>query len=128
MGYFTDCDFDSSEDLLDAVQEVVERHVQGMRSVQASELGLDSRCGMVWVDEDCVVAYKGSRIDYYGGFEYIKDDDRREMGEYVFYMSTSSRVQDCLECLMEKDGLCESDGQPTEQEERSICAEAGLTR
>ena len=73
MGYFTDCDFDSSADLLDAVGEVIERHVQGMRREPASRLGLDDRCGVVYVDEDTIVAHTGSRIDYYGGFEYIKE-------------------------------------------------------
>jgi len=117
MGYFTDTEFNSITDLLESVNEVVEVHVGRMRSVTADQLGLDQRCGTVWVAEDCIVAYKGSRIDYFGGFEYVTGEDRSEMGEYVFYMDTCSRVRDCLEYLMEQDGLCESDGQPTEQEE-----------
>ena len=55
MGYFTDTEFDSSADLLDAIGEVVERHVQGMRKEPASRLGLDDRCGMLYVDEDTIV-------------------------------------------------------------------------
>jgi len=110
MGYFTDTEFNDVADLLDSVQEVVERHIQGMRKVSATELGLDARCGMAWCDEDCIVTYRGSRFDYYGGFEYIKgDEDRREIGDYVFYMSSSTRVADALECLMQADGECESE-------------------
>ena len=39
MGYFTDTDFDSSADLLDAVNEVVSRHVQGMRKRASKPFG-----------------------------------------------------------------------------------------
>ena len=109
MGYFTDTEFDCVADLLDSVQDVVERHIQGMRREPASRLGLDERCGMLWVDEDAIVAYKGSRVDYYGGFEYIKGEDRVEVGDYVVYFATSTRVADAIEALMEHDGECESE-------------------
>jgi hypothetical protein len=111
MGFFTDTQFDSSADLLDAINEVVSRHVHGMRKEPASRLGLDDRCGMLWVDEDCIVAYTGSRLDYYGGFEYIKEGEgRTTLGDYTFYSSTDSdRVADAIENLMEFDGKCESE-------------------
>jgi hypothetical protein len=112
MGYFTDTEFDSSADLLDAIGEVVERHVQGMRKEPASRLGLDERCGMLYVDEDTIVAYTGSRLDYYGGFEYIKEGEGRvTLGEFTFYTTDSDRVRDALESLMEHDGICESEGE-----------------
>ena len=110
MGYFTDCKFDSTADMLDAIAEVVERNVQGMRKEPASRLGLDERCGMLWVDEDTIVAYTGSRLDYYGGFEYIKEGEgRTTIGEFTFYSSDSERVADAIEALMEFDGECESE-------------------
>ena len=110
MGYFTDTEFDSSADLLDAIGEVVERHVQGMRKEPASRLGLDDRCGMLYVDEDTIVAYTGSGLDYYGGFEYIIEGEGRvTLGEFTFYTTDSDRVRDALESLMEHDGECESE-------------------
>jgi hypothetical protein len=110
MGYFTDTDFDNSADMLDAINEVVERHVQGMRKEPASRLGLDERCGMLFVEEDCIVAYTGSRLDYYGGFEYIKEGEgRTTLGDYTFYSSESERVADAIEALMEFDGECETE-------------------
>jgi hypothetical protein len=110
MGYFTDTDFNSSADLLDAVSEVVNRHVQGMRKEPASRLGLDDRCGMLWVDEDTIVSYTGSRLDYYGGFEYIKEGEgRTTLGDFTFYTTESDRVADAIEQLMEFDGECESE-------------------
>jgi hypothetical protein len=81
--------------------------------VSATELGLDQRCGFAYVDEDmeCIVVddARARSFNYYGGFEYIADEDKRALGDYVIYMSTSDRVQDALDSLMEKDGLCESE-------------------
>jgi hypothetical protein len=49
-------------------------------------------------------------LDYYGGFEYIKEGEgRTTLGEFTFYSSESDRVADALECLMERDGLCDSE-------------------
>jgi hypothetical protein len=110
MGYFTDTEFTSSADMLDAINEVVSRHVQGMRKEPASRLGLDDRCGMLYVDEDTIVSYTGSRLDYYGGFEYIKEGEgRTTLGEFTFYTTESNRVADAIESLMEFDGECESE-------------------
>jgi hypothetical protein len=97
--------------LIDEIQDMVERQVAGMRRVSASELGLDIRCGRAYVDEDCIVVESGNArsYDYYGGFEYIDDEDKRVLGDYVVYLNTCDRVQEALECLMEKDGLCESE-------------------
>jgi hypothetical protein len=95
--------------LVDEVREMTDNFVAGMRKEPASRLGLDDRCGMLWVHEDAIVAYKGSRVEYYGGFEYVKGDDRAECGDYVVYFATSQRVADAIECLMEFDGECETE-------------------
>ena len=118
MGYFTDTKFNSSADMLDAIDEVVRRHVQCLRRVSSIELGLDARCGRAYVGEnnDCIVVEgDGHMFNYYGGFEYIADEDKRVLGDYVFYLDTSDRVQDCFDHLNEADS--ESDGQPDEAQE-----------
>ena len=103
-------DFNSMLDLVDEVQDMVERQVQGMRRVSASDLGLDMRCGRAYVDEDCIVVEgDGRSFNYYGGFEYIVAEDIRKVGDYTIYLATADRVMEALECLMEKDGLCESE-------------------
>ena len=103
-------DFNSMMDLLDEVQDQVERQVAGMRRVTANELGLDPRCGRAYVDEDCIVVEgDGRSINYYGGFEYIDNEDVRKVGDYVIYLATAERVREALECLMERDGLCDSE-------------------
>jgi hypothetical protein len=118
MGYFTDCDFDSTLDMIDCVNEVVERHVRGMTRMTANEIGLDIRAGRVYVDlRDEVIAVECSRsIDYYGGFEYIKEGEgRTTCGSYTFFNTESSRVQECFEYLVEAE--IENDGQPDEAQE-----------
>ena len=104
-------EFTNIMDLADEVQDMVERQVQGMRRVNASELGLDMRCGRAYVDDNMeyivVDAGNARSYNYYGGFEYIDDEDKRTLGDYVIYLNTSERVSDALENLMEKDGLCE---------------------
>ena len=106
-------EFTNMMDLADEVQDMVERQVAGMQRVAASDLGLDQRCGFAYVDEamECIVVddARARSFNYYGGFEYIADEDKRQLGDYTIYLNTSERVIDALECLMEKSGLCESE-------------------
>ena len=104
-------EFNSMMDLVDEVQDLVERQIQGMRRVHATDLGLDNRCGFAYVDEDCIVVddARSRSFNYYGGFEYISDEDKRTLGDYTIYFNTCDRVRGALESLMEKDGLCESE-------------------
>ena len=109
MGYFTDTDFDNTLDMIDAVNEVVERNIRNnFIQVPASDLGLDIRCGRVYADVASeVIAVECSRsIDYYGGFEYIKEREGRiTLGDYTFYTTESGRVQDCFDTLREKEEI-----------------------
>jgi hypothetical protein len=104
MGFFTDTDFDSTLDMIDSVNEVVERNIRKFDQVPASDLGLDIRCGRVLVDMvDQVIAVPNHNIrmlDYYGGFEYIKEGEGRvTMGDYTFFTSDNDRVDDCFKSL-----------------------------
>ncbi len=106
-------EFSNILDLVDEVQDLVERQVAGMRRVSATELGLDQRCGFAYVDEDMqaivVDDARARSFNYYGGFEYIADEDKRTLGDYVVYLDTSDRVRDALACLMDREGLCEEE-------------------
>ena len=106
-------EFTNILDLADEVQDMVERQVAGMRRVSATELGLDQRCGFAYVDEDMeaivVDDARARSFNYYGGFEYINDEDKRTLGDYVVYFRTNDRVNDALECLMEAEGLCDTE-------------------
>lgn len=105
MGFFTDADFDSTLDMIDSINEVVERNIRNhFVQTPASDLGLDNRCGRVMVDiVDEVIAVPNHNIrmlDYYGGFEYIKEGEGRvTVGDYTFFTSDNERVNDCFEAL-----------------------------
>ena len=105
MGFFTDTDFDSSLDMIDAVNEVVERNIRtNFVQTPANDLGLDNRCGRLYVDiVDEVIAVPNHNLrtlDYYGGFEYIKEGEGRvTVGDYTFFTSDNERVNDCFEAL-----------------------------
>lgn len=71
-----------------------------MVKVHASKLGLDERCGMLYIDpeEGIAVDSRNDRtLQYYGEFEYIDECYRVELGNYVFYFSDAERVQNCLD-------------------------------
>jgi hypothetical protein len=71
-----------------------------MIETDASKLGLDIRAGYkLWVDENTVVVSKTSdgNLQYYGGYEYIDKEYRRELGDYVFYLDEADRVREALD-------------------------------
>jgi len=109
MGYFTDAEFDNILDLADTIDEVVERFVnKKMRKVDATELGLDIRCGSAFISNDypdCIVVddYNIRTYNYYGGFEYVDDSDKKVFNGYTIFFNTSDRVQEALDCLVNED-------------------------
>jgi hypothetical protein len=49
-----------------------------------------------------VHAYNLRTVDYYGGFEYVKEGEGRvTCGEYTFFTTESERIADCFESLSE---------------------------
>ena len=96
---FKDCG--SILDVMDEITYGLERYVAGMERISADKLGLDIRCGRVYIDraERVIVSDSARSLDYYGGFEYIKEGEgRTTIGEYVIY-NGADRVEDCFECL-----------------------------
>jgi hypothetical protein len=109
MGFFTDTDFDTTLDMIDSVNEVVERNIRTkFIQVPAMDLGWDMRCGPVLVDmADSVIAVPNHNlreINYYGGFEYVKEGDGRvTVGDYTFFTSDNDLVQECFDTLAERE-------------------------
>ena len=88
--------------LIDGVTELTDGYVANMELVPANRLGLDPRCGKLFISPDCIGVYKGNdrTLQYYGGFEYVDLDYRYEFGDYVFYSYEDSRVQNHLETYL----------------------------
>ena len=96
---FKDCG--SILDVMDEITYGLERYVAGMERVSADKLGLDIRCGRVYIDRDerVIVSDSARSLDYYGGFEYIKEGEgRTTIGDYVIY-NGDNRVEDCFDTL-----------------------------
>jgi hypothetical protein len=91
-------------ELIDNVTELTDTFVGNMIKVPANQLGLDPRCGKLFVSPDCIGVYKGSdrALQYYGGFEYVDIEYRYEFGDYVFYRVEDNRVRDCLDTYLNK--------------------------
>ena len=85
--------------LIDDVTELTDNYIGTMKMVPANQLGLDPRCGKVFVSPDCIAIHKANdrAVQYYGGFEYVDKEFRHEMGDYVVYSYEDNRIQDHLD-------------------------------
>ena len=84
-------DFSTIQDTLLQLQDEIE---SSCRRVPAHELGLDPRCGTVYVGEDFVATPNPGTLDYYGGFEYIDPEYTIRLGEWKLYFKGDSRIDD----------------------------------
>lgn len=86
-----------------AEQQVREWLEENALRVSADVLGLDERCGMVWVCDEAIVcdSYGNGRLQYYGGFEYVDKTQVKAVGGYVIYEASDDdddRVRECIGC------------------------------
>jgi hypothetical protein len=85
---------DFIEDINEQVTEFVHKN---FNEVSAESLGLDPRAARrLWVNETGIAVKGGTRnLDYYGGFEYVDQSDRRSLGDWTFYLVSDedSRVR-----------------------------------
>lgn len=96
--------------IIEAVSDQVFSHVQdNMKQVKAAELGLDPRCGRLYIDDECIAvdASNDRTLQYYGGFEYVDKDYRTEIGGYVFYSREDDRVAEHMDTLEESQAEAE---------------------
>lgn len=85
------------------VDSLVNELLDNMKEVKAKDLGLDPRAGyQLFVGEDCIAVktkYAGT-LDYYGGFEYVDGESKREIGNWRFYTGDDDRVFGCIRHYM----------------------------
>lgn len=93
-------------ELEDKISDLVDQFIRDLPRGNAREVGLDERCGEVYVGDSfiAVKSYNDNRLQYYGGFEYISKEQRKQYGDLVIYMveSENDRVAECLEFFNEK--------------------------
>ena len=74
--------------------------------VRADKLGLDRRCGSVYVSEmESLIVVENSNVrslEYYGGFEYVNDEAKQGFGEWTIYCGyENERVQTAINLFKE---------------------------
>jgi len=85
------------EDMMFDVNVLVTQSLTEAQEVSPEQLGLDRRAcwaNMKVTDEFIAVPMAQDRtMRYYGGFEYVNDEHRTPLGEWVFYSVESGRVR-----------------------------------
>ena len=88
------------EDLLNDVNELVTQAIDDAQQVGAEALGLDRRAnwGSLRVTDEIIAVNKEQdrNMRYYGGFEYVSEEHRTVLGDWVFYSVESNRVREHL--------------------------------
>lgn len=95
-------------ELYEQVNEQVEEYMadQGAHTVRPEQLGLDERAGHSlrvaheWI---AVKTHHAGSLDYYGGFEYVEDDFKIVLGEWIFYLDEDERVYEHIQHFMENE-------------------------
>lgn len=66
---------------------------------QPERLGFESRVGKVYISADAMAIHINNRrnLEFYGEFEYIDEEHKTRVGDYIFYSGESERVRACLE-------------------------------
>lgn len=83
------------EDLLDSVDRLVRDFMDKATEVTAEDLGLDRRAAYrLFITDEVIAVPKGADrvLQYYGGFEYVDKEYRKELGDWVFYSAEDDRV------------------------------------
>lgn len=83
------------EDLLDSVDRLVRDFMDKATEVTAEDLGLDRRAAYrLYITDEVIAVPKGDDrvLQYYGGFEYVDKEYRKELGDWVFYSAEDDRV------------------------------------
>ena len=84
--------------IIEEIDDLVEGVISRMTKTLGKECGLDSRCGTLWVSDECIAINKNSKrsFEYYGGLEYVNREDVVELGDYVIYSSDAQRINSMI--------------------------------
>lgn len=88
---------DTWNQIENALCELEDRVEEALTPVNASECGLDPRCGPLFRGQDFLATRNRSSLDYYGGFEYVDSEYIRSVGHWTLYSSEHDRIACALE-------------------------------
>lgn len=88
-------------ELIETIDLSVERHINSnMEQISPPRAGLDPRAAYtLYISGEAIAVPKSQdrTLQYYGGFEYVDTDYRKELGDYVFYLADDDRVAGHIE-------------------------------
>lgn len=94
-------------EIIDSLQDLEYGILEQTEKVSAKDLGLDPRCGIFHVDKDgeFVMVDKHNRrtVDYYGGLEYVDNENILALNEYVLYMVDDERIAGMIDFYVHKE-------------------------
>jgi len=82
------------QDFIFSMNQQAENFLTNADRVDPEKIGLESRCGMVWIGEDFIASKSNKSIRYYGGFAYCDQTCVTHVGDYVFYSNEDERVNE----------------------------------
>lgn len=92
-----------AQDELDKIVTKIESELQ---EVTAESLGLDPRCGTLYIGADFIATTYESEdrtVRYYGGFEYVDDEHVTRIGNLTLYSIEDDRIQGCFDRLNDEE-------------------------
>lgn len=102
----------SIAELIQQQQQEIGEAIRALPCVSADKLGLDIRAGhKLYIDGDERAIYVDNgnlrALDYYGGFEYVKEHDGRDTmhGFTRFDGYENERVAECFEALNDSEDV-----------------------
>ncbi len=76
---------------------------QNTKKIHSKDLGMDERVGNIYVGDSFIAVplngHSQKMLEYYGGFEYVDEEDIRYLGNYKIYLNSCNRVASHLERL-----------------------------
>jgi hypothetical protein len=103
-------------DIDSQIEMFVRENYKALDRTTFAACGFDTRAmpRSIWAsDQGFVVRGHTRSFDYYGGMEYVKDDDRKQVGDWTFYLAEqNSRVQGHLD----RGGIAEFEGEEEDEE------------
>ena len=96
-------------ELIETIELSVERHINSKMeqiSPARDNNGLDPRSACtLYISGDAIAVPKSqdNTLQYYGGFEYVDKEFRKELGDYVFYLYDDDRVAGHIARYFDKD-------------------------
>ena len=83
---------DTWNDIQGALSELDQQIADSVTPHKAEDVGLDPRCGMIYLGEDFLATRNRRSLDYYGGFEYVDPEYIQQVGGWTLYSVDDSCV------------------------------------